>query len=76
MKKILTDIVEDAVNLGFCYGSALRREISGMFRGLLGPMERMIGRSSQIGARTPVDAAVVQGQVGKRKHLSDNQVKP
>lgn len=64
----------NVVNPGFCYGSGLHEEVTERFH-ILGIVftfvKRMIGRSTSIGARTLVDAAVVQGPASHGQYLSD-----
>lgn len=69
-------VIINAVNPGFCYGSGLHRDASGIIGGVLSVMKRAIGRSSAVGARTLVDAAVVQGSNTHGKYLGDCRIKP
>lgn len=66
--------IVNIVNSGFCYGSALHTEVTTRFP-VLGIIvtfaKRMIGRSTSVGARTLVDAAVVQGPASHGQYLSD-----
>ena len=66
--------IVNIVNPGLCYGSGLHMEVTNRFR-ILGIIfafvKRMIGRSTSIGARTLVDAAVVQGPESHGQYLSD-----
>ena len=66
--------IVNIVNPGFCYGSGLHTEVTNRFR-VLGIVftfaKRMIGRSTSVGARTLVDAAVVQGPASHGQYLSD-----
>ena len=66
--------IVNLVNPGFCYGSGLHTEVTQRFR-ILGIVftfaKRMIGRSTSVGARTLVDAAVVQGLASHGQYLSD-----
>ncbi|KAL9595234.1 MAG: hypothetical protein Q9219_006568 [cf. Caloplaca sp. 3 TL-2023] len=64
-------VVVNIVNPGFCYGSGLHTEVTGALGVVLGIYKRMIGRSTAIGARTLVDAAIVQGEKSHGKYLSD-----
>lgn len=68
--------VVNAVNPGFCYGSGLHREAGGVVGVIFGLFKRFIGRAPAIGARTLVDAAVVQGDDTHGKYLGDCIVKP
>lgn len=68
--------VVNAVNPGFCYGSGLHREAGGVVGVIFGGFKRFIGRAPAIGARTLVDAAVVQGDDTHGQYLGDCVVKP
>ena len=57
--------VVNVVNPGFCYGSGLHTEVTGVLGVVFGLYKRCIGRSTSVGARTLVDAAV--GGKGKGK---------
>ena len=71
--------VVNLVNPGFCYGSGLHMEATNRFR-VLGAVftlvKRMIGRSTSVGARTLVDAAVVKGSESHGRFLSDCALYP
>lgn len=69
-----SEVVINAVNPGFCYGSGLHRHATGIFGTVLGGYKRVVGRSSSVGARTLVNAAVVQVNSTHGKYLSDNRV--
>lgn len=68
--------VVSAVNPGFCYGSSLHREAGGVIGVVFTGFKRMIGRDTSVGARTLVDAAVVQGPESHGQYLGDCVVKP
>ncbi|KAL8940819.1 MAG: hypothetical protein Q9216_002608 [Gyalolechia sp. 2 TL-2023] len=68
--------VINVVNPGFCYGSGLHTEVTGVLGAVFGVYKRMIGRSTMVGARTLVNAAVVQGAPSHGKYLSDCAVAP
>lgn len=53
-----TRVVINTVNLGFCHGSGLHREVPGVQGAALGGVKRVIGRSTRVGARTLVDGSV------------------
>ena len=63
--------IVNLVNPGFCYGSGLHTEVTGALGFVFGLYKRMIGRSTSIGARPLVDAAVVQGAGSHGQYLSD-----
>lgn len=68
--------VVNAVNPGFCYGSGLHREAGGVVGVIFTGFKRFIGRSTAVGARTLVDAAVVQSDESHGQYLGDCVVKP
>ena len=63
--------IVNLVNPGFCYGSGLHTEVTGALGFVFGIYKRLIGRSTSVGARTLVDAAVVQGARSHGQYLSD-----
>ena len=63
--------IVNLVNPGFCYGSGLHTEVTGVLGFVFGIYKRMIGRSTSTGARPLVDAAVVQGAASHGQYLSD-----
>ena len=63
--------IVNLVNPGFCYGSGLHTEVTGALGFVFGIYKRLIGRSTSLGARTLVDAAVVQGPGSHGQYLSD-----
>ncbi|KAL9594848.1 MAG: hypothetical protein Q9179_005217 [Wetmoreana sp. 5 TL-2023] len=71
-----SQVVVNVVNPGFCYGSGLHTEVTGALGVIFGLYKRMIGRSTAVGARTLVNAAVVQGPQSHGKYLSDCSVAP
>lgn len=64
-------VIINIVNPGFCYGSGLHSEVTGVLGVVFGIYKRCIGRSTAVGARTLVNAAVVQGVTSHGKYLSD-----
>lgn len=65
------------VNPGFCYGSELHRGATGtVFVKILETVKRIIGRSVQVGAKTPVHGAVLAGPESNGRYLSDCRVAP
>lgn len=68
--------VVNSVNPGFCYGSGLHREAGGVVGVVFTGFKRFIGRSTSVGARTLVDAAVVQSDESHGQYLGDCVVKP
>lgn len=71
-----SSVVVNIVNPGFCYGSGLHTEVTGVLGVVFGIYKRMIGRSTAVGARTLVNAAVVQGTESHGKYLSDCSLAP
>ncbi|KAI0023905.1 putative short-chain dehydrogenase/reductase family protein [Xylariomycetidae sp. FL0641] len=65
-----------AVNPGFCWGSGLHSETSGIAGGVLAAAKRVLGRSSPVGARTLTDAAVKHGREVHGQYLGDCRLKP
>ncbi|KAI9789481.1 MAG: hypothetical protein M1816_006023 [Peltula sp. TS41687] len=69
--------IVNIVNPGFCHGSGLHREASiGVVGAIFTGVKRTIGRSTQIGARTLVDAALMHGPESHGRYLGDCQLKP
>ena len=64
-------VIVNVVNPGFCYGSGLHTEVTGALGVVFGIYKRLIGRSTSVGARTLVNAAVVQGRSSHGQYLSD-----
>ncbi|KAL8636359.1 MAG: hypothetical protein Q9228_006238 [Teloschistes exilis] len=69
-------VVVNIVNPGFCYGSGLHTEVTGALGVVFGIYKRIIGRSTAVGARTLVNAAVVQGEQSHGRYLSDCAMAP
>ncbi len=61
------------VNPGFCYGSELHRQATGVFGVIVGVVKRVIEYSTPIGARTLAHAAVAESFKSYMKHLSDER---
>lgn len=58
-----SDVVINAANPGFCYGTSLSRDADGTLLGfIVFLMSHIIGHSPAIGARAVIDAAVKKGQ--------------
>ena len=68
------DVVVNIVNPGFCYGSELHREVEGVLGGILATVKRIIGRSTETGARTLAHAAVVASVESHGNYLSDEKI--
>lgn len=69
-------VVVNLVTPGFCYGSDLYRSVGGIAGKLLGVVKRILGRSTPVGARTLVHAAVAAGEQSHGKYLMDQKVAP
>ncbi|KAL8834271.1 MAG: hypothetical protein Q9170_003816, partial [Blastenia crenularia] len=63
--------VVNLVNPGLCYGTGFHTTLTGALAVTFGAFKRVIGRPTAIGARTLVDAAVVQGDESHGKYFSD-----
>ncbi|KAL9128101.1 MAG: hypothetical protein Q9217_003154 [Psora testacea] len=63
--------IVNVVNPGFCYGTGLHSDFGGVLGFIFNVFKRIIGRSMSIGARTLVNAAVVQGPNSHGQYLSD-----
>ncbi|KAF7504189.1 hypothetical protein GJ744_002608 [Endocarpon pusillum] len=70
------DVIVNIVNPGFCNGTELDRTLSGWLGKVFVGMKRGIGRSTDVGARTLVHAAVVAGNESQGCYLSDQKVAP
>lgn len=69
-------IILNVVNPGLCAGSELQRHASGIVATLVGGMKGALGRTTEVGARTYIDAAVVKGPESHGMFVGDNVVKP
>lgn len=67
-------VVVNLVNPGLCYGTGFHTDLTGAMATLFEGFKRLIGRSTAVGARTLVDAAVVQGDDSHGKYLSDCRI--
>ncbi|KAJ3529293.1 hypothetical protein NM208_g9829 [Fusarium decemcellulare] len=65
--------VINAPNPGWCYGTGLNRENGGL---ILNIIKRLVGRSSAVGARALVDAAVNHGPESHGHYLEDGKRQP
>jgi NAD(P)-dependent dehydrogenase (short-subunit alcohol dehydrogenase family) len=63
-------------NCGFCRGSSLSRQFTGMARHLLDLMYGLMGRECDVGARTFVHAATTLGQEAHGQYVEDAKVQP
>ncbi|RFU76456.1 short-chain dehydrogenase [Trichoderma arundinaceum] len=67
----------DAVNPGFCYGTALTRGGDGTLTGLIvNGVRRIIGKSSRVGALSIVHAAVSFGEEVHGQYVEDGEIRP
>ncbi|KAI4130860.1 MAG: hypothetical protein LQ338_001537 [Usnochroma carphineum] len=66
--------VVNLVNPGLCYGTGFHTEFSGALKFFFGLFKRAIGRSTSVGARTLVYAAVVAGDESHGKYTSDCRI--
>ncbi|KAI0869420.1 NAD(P)-binding protein [Hypoxylon argillaceum] len=67
----------NACNPGLCHGSGLHHETTSSVAGyIFATIKRIIGRSTQIGARVLTDAAVNHGEESHGQYLGDGKLKP
>ncbi|PTB63074.1 NAD(P)-binding protein [Trichoderma citrinoviride] len=67
----------DAVNPGFCYGTALTRDGDGTLTGtLVNGFRRVIGKPSSVGALSIVHAAVSFGEEAHGQYTEDGEIRP
>ena len=67
----------NAPNPGLCYGSGLAREFKGTFGGFVfGVFQRILGRSTAVGARALTDAAVKHGPESHGVYIEDGKLQP
>ncbi|KAI1109566.1 putative short-chain dehydrogenase [Nemania sp. NC0429] len=72
-----SDVVIDAVNPGFCYGSEFQREGEGKLLGLVfKAWTRLIGYPCDVGARTIVHAAVRFGEEAHGQYVECGKLRP
>lgn len=76
LEKAGNEVVVNIVTPGFCYGSDLHRSIGGVLGKIFGAVKRILGRSTPVGARTLVHAAVVAGNESHGKYLMDQRIAP
>ena len=69
-------VVVNMVNPGFCYGTELHRSLGGALGKVFGGVKRAIGRSTPVGARTLVHAAVIAGPESHGRYLCDEEEAP
>ncbi|KAI4288303.1 MAG: hypothetical protein L6R35_002440 [Caloplaca aegaea] len=68
--------VVNLVNPGLCHSTGLHADLSGVLPFLFGLFKRAIGRTTSIGARTLVSAAVVLGDESHGKYSSNGRLHP
>ncbi|KAL7802205.1 putative short-chain dehydrogenase [Trichoderma aethiopicum] len=67
----------DAVNPGFCYGTALTRDGDGTLTGaLINGFRRIVGKPSSVGALSIVHAAVSFGEDAHGQYTEDGEIRP
>ncbi|KAI1502627.1 NAD(P)-binding protein [Biscogniauxia marginata] len=72
-----TVAVINACNPGLCHGSGLHHETMTSLPGyIFAAFKKIVGRSTRIGARTVVDAAVKHGEESHGQYLGDCKLKP
>ncbi|KAH0489954.1 hypothetical protein TgHK011_001442 [Trichoderma gracile] len=77
-KRVPASVVTiDAVNPGFCYGTALTRDGDGTLTGaLVNGFRRIVGKPSSIGALSIVHAAVSFGEDAHGQYTEDGEIRP
>ena len=70
------EVIVNIMTPGLCYGSDLHRSVEGMVGKIFKAGKRAIGRSTPVGARTLVHAAVVAGKESHGKYLMDERIAP
>lgn len=77
-KKVPASVVTiDAVNPGFCHGTALTRDGNGTLAGsIVNGVRRVIGKPSTVGALSIVHAAVSFGQEAHGQYTEDGEIRP
>ena len=74
--KARNEVIVNLVTPGLCYGSDLHRSVDGIAGTIFGAFKRIVGRSSNVGARTLVHAAVMIGKESHGKYLMDQRIAP
>ncbi|KAK1243334.1 hypothetical protein MKX07_003962 [Trichoderma sp. CBMAI-0711] len=77
-KRVPASVVTiDAVNPGFCYGTALTRDGDGTLTGaLINGFRRIVGKPSSVGALSIVHAAVSFGKDAHGQYTEDGEIRP
>ncbi|KAL7944095.1 hypothetical protein V8C42DRAFT_346451 [Trichoderma barbatum] len=77
-KKVPASVVTiDAVNPGFCYGTALTRDGDGTLTGLIvNGVRRVVGKPTAVGALSIVHAAVSFGEEVHGQYTEDGEIRP
>lgn len=77
-KRVPASVVTiDAVNPGFCYGTALTRDGDGTLTGaLINGFRRIVGKPSSVGALSIVHAAVSFGEDAHGQYTEDGEIRP
>lgn len=63
-------------NPGMCYGSGLSREVPAVGRAVFWLIQRIVGRSCSVGARTYVHAAATLGEEVHGQYVEDHTLHP
>lgn len=72
-----SEVIVNACNPGFCYGSDLQREGNGTVLGfLVRVFTRVIGRTTSVGARSLTAAATKFGQEVHGQYVEDCKIRP
>ena len=70
------DVIVDCANPGFCTGSDLGRETSGIFRAVYKAQCALLARTCEVGARTLVHAVTTVDGKGHGQYIEDAKVQP
>jgi NAD(P)-dependent dehydrogenase (short-subunit alcohol dehydrogenase family) len=70
------DVIVNIVDPGYCKGSQLHREATGVVGALVSFSKTLTARSLEVGASTYIDAAVVKGKESHGCWLMDWKIKP
>jgi len=70
------DVVVNVVDPGYCKGSLLHREATGVVGGIVSFSKTLTARSLEVGSSTYVDAAVLKGKESHGCFILDWQIRP
>ncbi|ROT38307.1 NAD(P)-binding protein [Sodiomyces alkalinus F11] len=70
------DVVVNLVDPGFCKGTDLHRNASGVVKIIIASVKSLTGRSLEAGAATYIDAAVIKGKESHGSYVMDWRIFP